>query len=285
MIRQLVYVTLVLNWRLLSIVKGSSCENDDQKRVYCTKSGLIRQDMCPNVARVSCSTGTWPCACKEPLLRSSDGVCVRKNKCDPKHRKPKPRTTKFPRGTYIPGAAMKVLQSKRRLVRVSASRHLWLANDCFCMDSDHVADFVPRNVVRTMTCKMFGRFGKFNNALMKFSAQIMFELDVEEGVTVFRLRRYRAATNKIPFDFPNKVNVLYANGYCIVLQFPGAKKDEEMCSLWGPENASGVDERICFDIYNRDCPGKKTASYLIHRERCDLHDKLVQEPGKKRGSK
>ncbi|XP_054925786.1 uncharacterized protein [Dermacentor andersoni] len=253
MIRQLVYVTLVLNWRLLSIVKGSSCENDDQKRVYCTKSGLIRQDMCPNVARVSCSTGTWPCACKEPLLRSSDGVCVRKNKCDPKHRKPKPRTTKFPRGTYIPGAAMKVLQSKRRLVRVSASRHLWLANDCFCMDSDHVADFVPRNVVRTMTCKMFGRFGKFNNALMKFSAQIMFELDVEEGVTVFRLRRYRA--------------------------------DEEMCSLWGPENASGVDERICFDIYNRDCPGKKTASYLIHRERCDLHDKLVQEPGKKRGSK
>ncbi|XP_075559589.1 uncharacterized protein LOC142591096 isoform X2 [Dermacentor variabilis] len=279
------YVTLVLNWRLLSIVKCSSCEDDNQERVYCTRSGAIRQNMCPRVARFPCSTGTWPCACKEPLLRSSDGACVQLNKCDPKYRTPKPRTTKFPRGTYIPGGAVKVLENKKRLVQVLTTTNRWLASECFCMDSDYVASFPPRNVVRTVSCRMYRKFGLFDNAMVKFTAQIMFELDVEEGITVFHLRRYRSETSKIPFGLPNKLNVLYANGECIVWQFPGTAKGNDVCSLWGPENASGIDEQVCFDTFNRDCKGEKTISYPIHRERCDLHDKLVQEHGKKPGSK
>ncbi|XP_049523806.1 uncharacterized protein LOC119453404 isoform X2 [Dermacentor silvarum] len=283
--RQIVYMIIVLASRLLSIVKCSSCEDDNQKRVYCTKSGVVRQKMCLGVAPFSCSTGSWPCACKEDLYRSSDGVCVQKRKCDPMYRTPKPRTTKFPRGTYIPGGAVKVLQKWKKLVRVATSTKRWLGNDCFCMDSDHVADFPPRNVVRTVSCKIYSKFGKFNNVMMKFTAQIMFELGVEDGVTVFYLRRYKSDTNRIPFDIPKKLNVLYANGDCIVLQFTGTKKDQEICSLWGPQNASGVDEQVCFNTFNKDCPGEKTFSYLQERDRCDLHDKLAQTYGKKPRSK
>ncbi|XP_054925782.1 uncharacterized protein [Dermacentor andersoni] len=248
-----VYVTLVLNWRLLSIVKCSSCEDANQKRVYCTKSGAVRQNMCPRVARVPCSTGTWPCACVEPLLRSADGACVQKHKCDPKYRTPKPRTTKFPRGTYIPGGAWKTLENPKRLVQVLITTNQWLASDCFCMDSDYVESFPPRKVVRTVSCRMYRKFGSFNNAMVKFSAEIMFELGVEDSVTVFYLRTYRSGN--------------------------------DVCSLWGPENASGIDEQVCFDTFNRDCNGEKTISYPIHRERCELHDKLAQEHDKKPGSK
>ncbi|XP_049523097.1 uncharacterized protein LOC119452459 isoform X2 [Dermacentor silvarum] len=180
---QIVYVTLLLACRLLSIVKCSSCEDNLKKRVYCTKRGFVRQNMCPRVAYLSCSPGTWPCACNETLYRSSDGACVPLKKCDPIYSTRKPRTTKFPRGTYIPGGAVKVLQNWKRLVRVATSTKRWLGNDCFCMDSDHVADFPPRNVVRTVSCKMYSKFGKFNSAMVKLTAQIMFELDVEDGVT------------------------------------------------------------------------------------------------------
>lgn len=103
--------------------------------------------------------------------------------------------------------------------------------------------------------------------------------------------RYRAKctvnldTNRIPFDIPKKLNVLYANGDCIVLQFTGTKKDQKICSLWGPQNASGVDEQVCFTTFNRDCPGEIPFSYLQERDRCDLHDNLAQTYGKKPGSK
>ncbi|XP_054925784.1 uncharacterized protein [Dermacentor andersoni] len=177
------------------------------------------------------------------------------------------------------------LENPKRLVQVLITTNQWLASDCFCMDSDYVESFPPRKVVRTVSCRMYRKFGSFNNAMVKFSAEIMFELGVEDSVTVFYLRTYRSEISEIPFDLPKKLNVLYANGHCIVWQFPGTANGNDVCSLWGPENASGIDEQVCFDTFNRDCNGEKTISYPIHRERCELHDKLAQEHDKKPGSK
>ncbi|KAH7942993.1 hypothetical protein HPB52_003425 [Rhipicephalus sanguineus] len=33
------------------------------------------------------------------------------------------------------------------------------------------------------------------------------------------------------------------------------RKEPPMCSLWGPDNASGIDESVCFNTFYRDCPG------------------------------
>nr|XP_037286143.1 uncharacterized protein LOC119179174 [Rhipicephalus microplus] len=271
----------VLTSTILTVAKCSSCE-DNQKATYCTRSQIVRQAMCPKTKHWTCTVGSWSCACQDKLYRSKDGACVLLKHCDPGYRTPKPKTTKFPKGTYIPGSAIKVLQSKKRLVEVLATKERIFDPKCFCMDSDYYTDFPPRNVVRTVSCRKFVSFGNFADALIKFKEKILFELTMENDTTTLLLRRYRKGATTLPFGLPSKVHVLYADGFCIVLKTP-VRKGPPKCSLWGPDNAKGIDESVCFDTFYRECPDGWTIPYLENRDRCKLHDKLADEHGKKGG--
>ncbi|XP_049273415.1 uncharacterized protein LOC125759135 [Rhipicephalus sanguineus] len=158
MLQQIICEIAVLTSTLLTLTKCSSCE-DNEKATYCTKSQVVRQAMCPKAKYWTCTTGSWSCACQDKLYRSKDGACVPLKYCDPGYRTPKPRTTKFPRGTYIPGSTAKVLQSQRRLAEVLATTKRIFDDKCFCMDSDFYTDFPPRNVVRTVSCRKSVSFG------------------------------------------------------------------------------------------------------------------------------
>ncbi|KAL1478774.1 hypothetical protein MTO96_052392 [Rhipicephalus appendiculatus] len=283
MLWQIFCEIVVVTSTMLNVAKCSSCE-DNEKATYCTKSQVVRQDMCPKTKYWQCTTGSWSCACQHKLYRSQDGACVPFERCDPRYRTPKPRTTKFPKGTYIPGSTAKVLQSAERLVEVLATKERIFDPKCFCMDSDYYTDFPPRNVVRTVSCRKFVSFGNFADALVKFKQKILFELIMDNGITALLLRRYRKENTTLPFGLPSKVHVLYADGHCIVLKLP-KKKGPPMCSLWGPDNASGRDESVCFNTFYRECPGGWIDSYLTNRDRCEQHDKLAEGHGKKRRNK
>ncbi|KAL1447050.1 hypothetical protein MTO96_028678 [Rhipicephalus appendiculatus] len=158
----------------------SSC-GDNERSVYCTRQQYVRQNMCTGVNHWPCRTGSWQCACTERLVRSIDGACVTRKKCDPKHRRPKPKTTKFPRGTYIPGGALKVLKSEKELMQVLLYSSRPITISCYCFESALVEIIANRKVTRTLSCRTIGNFGPIPNAMMKHTTRVTFELQVVGG--------------------------------------------------------------------------------------------------------
>ncbi|KAH6942398.1 hypothetical protein HPB50_004355 [Hyalomma asiaticum] len=192
--------------------------------------------------------------------------CPLRDVPDPMSRTPKPKTTKYPKGTYLPGQTTQVLQTWKTLVEVLATEKRIFDADCLCMDSEHYQDFGLRNFVRTMSCSKLGSFG---------SVLIMFELDVEDDTVLLRLTRYGDGIAALPFGIPSRLDVLYASGECIVLEVPRKKGEPPMCSMWGPRNESGVDEELCYKIFFSDCKGTWSPSYQVQEDRCSLHRNLA----------
>ncbi|XP_075559638.1 uncharacterized protein LOC142591148 isoform X2 [Dermacentor variabilis] len=260
-------MVLVMTCKQFSLAKCSACGENEQK-VYCKRYPFVRQRMCPKVTLWPCSIGSLSCGCHKNLLRSSDGICVPENKCDPAKRKPKRPSFQFPPGTHIPGGTLKFLQSNQTIVLVLMSQIPWFQMGCFCMESTLIEYIPPRNVVRAVSCKYPVKMNK---------VQLGFELKMSDEATYIDLSLNRPGLQGLPFGFPGRFVVLYANGVCFVLKYSGNTESQVICSLWGLKNAKDEDEQVCFLTIARLCPGPTIDAYQENRDRCELHDDLVQQ--------